>query len=740
MKKSAGAGLVSATILPALLTPPARKPGCKILGLALFFLLLRPGAALQAGGPLVIKDGVPRHWSTNAPIDLNLDRGPLGGIPNAVAISIVEHAMGQWNGVSTSQLRLRIGEALSTDVEGLSKAQFDNFTTKDDGTVPVLFDSTGEMFDALFGPGNAVIGVAGPSLIVSSSGTIVKGFAMFNGAGATMGRVETFKAVVTHELGHMLNLQHSQINGVHLGSPIPGFSGSPTANDVETMYPVLISSSAVPHPMATLHKDDIAAISALYPTGTFSSTTASITGTVFDIDGATPLEGVNVVARNVDRPFEDAVSYVSGSLADPPSPSIPRSVFGSYELLGLSPGADYKIYIEEVDASFQGGARVGPLDPPLDIDSDELAAFLEFWSGASESADNPPDDPLQAEMLKLGAGSTASRVDFIFNGVKPRLEGINPSSGIYSSPRNVSLSGANLVGAFSVHLEDPDKTEMTGLQVVNSGLLRAVVPAGVLPGEYPVVVTTTKGSSDPGPVVYEVTEPLPTVISAIPDSIPNDRPQEVVITGTDLLGTKSAQMEKSGGVVFDLKVLERVSASRIVVEVPAGVLPGDYKIHVTNTAGTSPLSLLLIRVVELAPVLSADTKPRSAANSTAKQVRIQGQNLTGTRSVELVNGATSVPLIIVSTSLSEVVVTVPGGLEPGVYLVRVTNSTGAVTGPATFKVKNSSGGGGGCGGTIVSGGPHHTDLPILLSLLFLGGWLRSGIRCKDLFRRRPCPA
>ena len=102
------------------------------------FLLLVLEAALQAGGPLLIKDGVPRRWATSAPIVLDLDPGPLGGIPSDVANSIVQFAIGQWNGVTTSQLRLAIGAPLSKDIESLTKLQFDNFTTKDDGTNDLL--------------------------------------------------------------------------------------------------------------------------------------------------------------------------------------------------------------------------------------------------------------------------------------------------------------------------------------------------------------------------------------------------------------------------------------------------------------------------------------------------------------------------------------------------------------------------------------------------------------------------
>src|SRR4029453_17620995 len=193
-----------------------------------------------------------------------------------------------------------------------------------------------------------VIGVAGPSLIIPSSWVITKGFAMFNGQGANAGTREEYKAVVTHELGHFLGLGHSQINGLHIGGTIQGFSGTALAEDVETMFPILIAPPLKPHPMATLHADDVATYSALYPAASFAPTRATVRGIVFDVDADTPRQGVNVIARNVDDPFVDAFSYVSGSLVDPEGSSAPAALRGTYEIRGLKPNATYRIYIEEV--------------------------------------------------------------------------------------------------------------------------------------------------------------------------------------------------------------------------------------------------------------------------------------------------------------------------------------------------------------------------------------------------------
>ena len=67
--------------------------------------------------------------------------------------------------------------------------------------------------------------MAGPSLISEVTGKIVKGYAFFNGATAGVTTVEVFKAVVTHELGHFLGLDHSQVNGHRLDDEVPGVTG-----------------------------------------------------------------------------------------------------------------------------------------------------------------------------------------------------------------------------------------------------------------------------------------------------------------------------------------------------------------------------------------------------------------------------------------------------------------------------------------------------------------------------------
>ena len=702
-----------------------RKPSARrrLERLALAIILVTPLAAMiwslmraptEAGGPLLINDdGTPFRWSTQSPIVLNPDLGNLGEISDPV--SVVADAIAEWNAVSTSAVRMEIGESLNTDLENLGELRFTNIITRNDGRNPVIFDSDGSTIDAIFGPGSGVLGVAGPTLVIPSSGDIVKGYALFNGEDRVL------LAAVTHELGHFLNLDHAQINGVHIDDTVPGFADEATEANVTTMHPVLVSSDLTPHPMATLHTDDEASLSALYPGPGFGNL-GRLDGFVFDLDGSTPLQGVNVVARNIASPLNDAVSGVSGQMAPQDNGLQPAELRGFYELPGLTPGETYIVYIEEIDASFDAGSGVGPIDPPVDLDPSSRQAFLEFWDGATESS---TDDPRDSEEVTVGSG-TSVRADFVFNGTVPRVATVTPTTGSYTESHLLTIFGENFEPVSSIQLVGPDKVELT-IESTDPTRAEATVPISATPGTYRVVVSNDKGPSEEI-VNFSITELPPTVDSVSPSSVVNNRLEIVSITGENLLGVVDVRLSAPNLPTVSMETLRvdlaenSLTEATITAAVPLGTFPTSYDLVVVNTAGTSASSSL--NVFELAPQLNGATDPEQVKRSRDTDVRVFGDNLAGTLEVVLQGPEGEFPVDIVSTSLSEVVVTVPRGLPTGAYTVSLTNTAGGSIGTAEITVKSGGGGGGGCGalppgGVNSSSGGSSTDFILMLLGLVL---------------------
>ena len=145
--------------------------------------------------------------------------------------------------------------------------------------------------------------------------------------------------------------------------------------------------------------EDSTSISRLYPEPDYFATTASVAGTIIAPNGTTRLSGINVIARNVANPFLDAVSGISGNFTDETDPTA-SAVVGTYRFTGLTPGAQYAVY---VDAILEGGFSTEPRNLP---------GPEEFASGATESTSDPTST---FSAVTAAAGATRSGVNVIFN-------------------------------------------------------------------------------------------------------------------------------------------------------------------------------------------------------------------------------------------------------------------------------------------------------------------------------------
>ena len=341
-------------------------------------------------------------------IPFNPDQGGLGPQTNAQAVAQAAAAFAAWAAIPSSTATHVNAGSLAVDVDETNFLPFLN-PAAPDGLSAIVFDEDGAIFTLLFGADSGVLGFAGPEWINVATGDIIEGVAFMNG-GALLGPdafpIAEFLSVQVHEFGHYQNLAHTVVNGQVAGfadhrGPSPNNTFDPPAGGfagrIETMYPFLFVNGG----MATPHPDDIAIFSFLYPEPSFATTTGTIAGTIIAPNNLTRLTGVNVIARNVANPYDDAVSAISSDFTDDFSSGSP--LVGTYTLRGLTPGASYAIYVDRIT---NGGFST----PPRTLPGPE-----EFYNGAAESNDAVTDVPNVFTAVSAGAGATVSGIDVIFN-------------------------------------------------------------------------------------------------------------------------------------------------------------------------------------------------------------------------------------------------------------------------------------------------------------------------------------
>jgi hypothetical protein len=261
---------------------------------------------------------------------------------------------------------------------------------------------------------------------------------------------DEFDEAITHEIGHFLGLDHSQINLdllLEFASPCDEdrLAGLPL------MFPFAFCQARKTAGLSILSPDDLAWISTLYPNASTINSYGTISGTIFFADGVSQVQGANVIARLVDDPNtpEDesrrvAVSVVSGYLftgnpGQSVTASLPAagenntngdasgsrkpSLIGYYEL-SVPPGT-YTVEVESVFEVFVAGSGVGPLNPPARMPGDP-----EFWN-KDESAF---DYSLQRDPIPVQAGDHISETDIILNWQLPRFDQYEDSSALFDAP------------------------------------------------------------------------------------------------------------------------------------------------------------------------------------------------------------------------------------------------------------------------------------------------------------------
>ena len=405
-------------------------------------------APVWAGGPLYVtgpganQPGIAYHWALS-PIPYFTDRGGLGNQANSAANALVSEAFQVWQNVGTADIRFENSGQLGNDIAAANIPVFyhalRNCPDSSQPTNSIVYDLDGSIITALGMDNNSTLGFSETICTDDAAGEFTRGWVVLNGRfidgqpdSAAHGSVSlnVFKGVFIHELGHLVGLDHSQINLNCLTEP-----SCPAADmaGVPVMFPILLDGAD-----ATLKTDDIAAISALYPSPNFASSTGRIQGRVFFADGATPAQGYNVIARKEGNPRTIAVSSVSGFsfTVGKGNDLVPaelnetkllgsrdESLIGYYDIPGLSQGT-YTIEVEAInnsgDYAFVDGSGVGPVGNYLGFQykmpGNCSLQYLNFPS-------SPADSCSAKSTVPVGSGITVNtNTDVILLGTPPRYD------------------------------------------------------------------------------------------------------------------------------------------------------------------------------------------------------------------------------------------------------------------------------------------------------------------------------
>ncbi len=331
-----------------------------------FFLFLMPVA--HAIGPRSVTDGKVVKWpSMPVTVHLETDLDVRGKSVSA----LVSAALQEWVTPSESNVTFTEGSlGAAVNDSNVCNFLYDSSACPsgptNDGTNPLIIDDDGEIIADFFGSGNKFTTLGFASIITfnSSSGAAVKGEAVFNASclnGVELSGCLTagsggkplsfsdndFTSFIVHEIGHFLGLDHSQVN-------LKEATDNDSSNDnlITTMFPTFIVGNGAN--FKTPERDDKIGLAQLYPSGSFSSTFWTLSGTVFKANGTTELQCANLVARSTTDPKGDAVAALSGDFAEA------GIADGSYTIPGLQTGVSYTIDLEPIGSGFTAASGYTP--------------------------------------------------------------------------------------------------------------------------------------------------------------------------------------------------------------------------------------------------------------------------------------------------------------------------------------------------------------------------------------------
>ena len=422
-------------------------------------------AGLAVGHVRLIHPGTGKalYWSDPGNVSVVIQEAGSDDIPDGSHATALRNAIDAWNDVAGSSARL---------VENTSPVQQARTDWGSSSIHLLLFDEDNS--SGYFPSGSGTVAVT--PIWFYSGGAISDADVLFNGKGfrftteGTPGRFDV-QDVATHELGHLLGLDHTGVAGA-------------------SMYPYVDTTVSLHRSLA---EDDAGGLRHAYPEGP----QARLTGRVLRSVGSGGVAGAFVCAR-------DEHGRLAGSaLADSS---------GSYVIGGLT-GGTYTVY-----------AR--PLDQPVSAANltSGHTVVTDFEAGhASGTHVVGPGDTGAVPDLLVGPDVTVSL---------GRSSDNFPLRSVRGQTTALTIHGAGLVPGSTLTASDPDVT-VTVLSWLGSLVtLQVTVPAGEPRGHVDLEVLTPGGDRSILPGGLEVTPPDPTVSLVAPTSGSDGGGTALVVQGT----------------------------------------------------------------------------------------------------------------------------------------------------------------------------------------------------------------
>lgn len=388
----------------------------------------------------------PLFWQNPGNVSVVIQADGSADVPDDSDRVALELAVAAWNRAPGTVARL----ALDMDSPVVNTTQWQST-----GVHLLWFDETNA--SGYFPSGTGTVAIT--PIWFFSDGRISDADVLFNGSGysfttsAQPGRFD-IQDVATHELGHLLGLDHSGVTGA-------------------TLYPY-VDTTVILH--RSLASDDEGGMRAAYPEGNF----ARLTGRVVRGTGE-PVFGAQVVAR-------DSSGRVAGAAVS--------AADGDFEVLGLSAGS-YQVYVAPLEAPVSGSNFTASPE----LDSDFAPTFLGF-----------PQVLASGQALSLGDVSVLPDVGIQLGRSSDRL----PLRGIRGQTTSLSLGGKSLSTGSTLTASAPEiGVQVTGWFGTYVAF-QVTVPADAELGHVDLIAQNLSGHRAVLVGGLEITPPNPVVQSIEP--------------------------------------------------------------------------------------------------------------------------------------------------------------------------------------------------------------------------------